>query len=250
MLSQTIWWSSNVLEACLLARGVSSRLIFRYPVFYTYLLLVLLQSPIRLVAYRWYRETGYGPVYWTTEFLGLAMGCLVVFEIYRVALAAYPGTAKMTRNVLLFLFVLALAKCGAALWNDPHLLAETTALQMERALRTVQAISIVGLVTVFASYSIPFGRNLRGILLGYGLFIGERVICLAFVPVAGKDFWFYAYSASYLVALSLWSGYLWSYQAIAEAENAQLERDYQLIATTTRRRLQEASGQLRKAVRL
>jgi hypothetical protein len=68
--------------------------------------------------------------------------------------------------------------------------------------------------------------------------------------VAGKDFWFYAYSASYLVALSLWLGYLWSYQAIPEAENAQLERDYQLIMTTTQRRLQEARGQLRKAVRL
>jgi hypothetical protein len=250
MLSHTIWWSSNLLEVCLLARGASSRLIFRYPVFYTYLLLVLLQSPIRLVAYRWYGKTWYSPVYWTTEFLGLAMGCLVVFEIYRVALAAYPGTAKMARYVLLFLFVLALAKCGAALWSDPRLLAETTALQMERALRTAQAIAIVALLTVFASYAIPFGRNLRGILLGYGLFIGERVICLTFVPVAGKGFWFYAYSASYLVALSLWLGHLWSFQATPEAENAQLERDYELIATTTLRRLQEARRQLRKAVRL
>lgn len=249
MLSQTIWWSSNVLEVCLLIRGASSRLIFRYPVFYIYLLLVLLQSPIRFTAYRWHRETWYSPVYWTTEFLGLAMGCLVVFEIYRVALAAYPGTAKMARNVVLFLFALALAKCGAALWSDPHLLGETTALQIERALRTVQAIAIVGLVTVFASYSIPFGRNLRGILLGYGLFIGERVICLTFVSVAGKDFWFYAYSASYLVALSLWLGHLWSYQATPEAESAQLEREYQLIARATQRRFQEIRGQLRKAVR-
>ena len=250
MLSQAIWWGSNVLEGCLLVRGASSRLIFRYPVFYTYLLLVLLQSPIRFAAYHWYRETWYGPVYWTTEFLGLTMGCLVVFEIYRVALAAYPGTAKMARNVLLFLFVLALAQCGAALWRDPQLLGGTTPLQMERALRTVEAIALVALVTVFASYSIPFGRNLRGILLGYGLFIGERVICLTFVPVAGEDFWFYAYSASYLVALSLWLAYLWSYQAIPEVENAQLERDYQRIARVTQRRLQEARESLERALRL
>jgi hypothetical protein len=250
MLSQAIWWGSNVLEGCLLVRGASTRLIFRYPVFYTYLLLVLLQSPIRFVAYHWYNETLYSPVYWTTEFLGLAMGCLVVFEIYRVALAAYPGTAKMARNVLLFLFVLALAQCGAALWRDPHLLWEATPLQMERALRTVEAIALVALVAVFASYSIPFGRNLRGILLGYGLFIGERVICLTFVQVAGEDFWFYAYSASYLVALSLWLAHLWSHQAIPEAENTQLERDYQRIARVTQRRLQEAREALVKALRL
>jgi hypothetical protein len=247
MLSQSIWWSSIVLEVFLLTRGVSGRLIFRYPVFYGYISFVLAQSIFRSFVHRWSEEL-YSSVYWTTEFLGLMLGCWVVFEIYRVALATYPGTAKMARNVLLFLFVLALAKCGAALWNDPHLLEETTALQMERALRTVQAIAIVALVTVFASYSIPFGRNLRGILLGYGLFIGERVICLTFVPVAGKDFWFYAYSASYLVALSLWLGHLWSYQEIPQTESAQLEREYQMIATATQRRLQEARGYLRKAV--
>jgi hypothetical protein len=248
MLSESIWWSSIVLEVFLLTRGVSEYLIFRYPVFYGYISFVLAQSIFRSFVHRW-SEQLYSSVYWTTEFLGLMLGCWVVFEIYRVALAAYPGTAKMARNVLLFLFALALAKCGAALWNDPHLLEETTALQMERALRTVEATSIVALVTVFASYSIPFGWNLRGILLGYGLFIGERVICLTFVPVAGKDFWFYAYSASYLVALSLWLGHLWSYQAIPEAESVQLEREYQMIATATQRRLQEVRGQLRKAVR-
>jgi hypothetical protein len=90
---------------------------------------------------------------------------------------------------------------------------------------------------------------LRGVLLGYGLFIGERVICLTFVSAAGKDFWFYAYSASYLVALSLWLGHLWSYQAIPEPERAQLEREYQMIAKATQRRLQEVRGQLRKVVR-
>src|SRR5260370_12536454 len=117
----------------------------------------------------------------------------------------------MARKILLFLFVLALTKAVAALWSDPHLLAETTPLQMERALRTVQAISIVALVTVFAFYSIPFGRNLRGILLGYGLFIGERVICLTFVSAAGPAFWLYADAPSYVVALSLWLGQLGGY---------------------------------------
>ncbi len=248
MLSQIIWWSSNALEVFLLARAVSGPLFLRYPVFYTYILLVLLQSPIRLIAYR--HQEMYSAVYWTTEFLGLAMGCLVALEIYRVALAAYPGTARMARKILLFLFVLALTKAVAALWSDPHLLAETTPLQMERALRTVQAISIVALVTVFAFYSIPFGRNLRGILLGYGLFIGERVICLTFVSVAGRDFWFYAYSASYVVALSLWLGHLWAYQPNPEAKaSMKLESEYQRIAAATQRRLHETRGYLRKAVR-
>jgi hypothetical protein len=248
MLSQIIWWSSNALEIFLLARAVRGPLVRRYPIFYMYILLVLLQSPIRLIAYR-HREM-YSGVYWTTEFLGLVMGCLVVLEIYRVALAAYPGTERMARQILLVLFVLAVTKAGVALWSDPHLLRETTPLQMERALRSVQAISIVALVSVFAFYSIPFGRNLRGILLGYGLFIGERVICLTFVSAAGRDFWFYGYSASYVTALSLWLAHLWSYQPNPDAQaRMELESEYQRIAAATQRRLQETRGYLRKAVR-
>jgi hypothetical protein len=249
MLSQGIWWSSVVLEVFLLARAASARLILRYPVFYGYISFVLSQSILRSLVHRWY-EQGYKLVYWTTEFLGLAMGCWIVFEVYRVALAAYPGTAKMARKILLFLFVLAVTRAAAALWSDPHLLVETTPLQVERALRTVQAISIVALVAVFVFYSIPFGRNLRGILLGYGLFVGERVICLTFVPPQGHHFWFYAASASYPVALSLWLFYLWSYQpSPVSKDSLQLEYDYQRIAAATRRRLQETSGYLRRVVR-
>jgi hypothetical protein len=121
---------------------------------------------------------------------------------------------------------------------------------MERALRAVQAAAILALVALFLLYSIPFGRNLRGILLGYGLFVGERVVCVTFVSLQTHDFWFYAYSASYLAALSLWLGYLWSYQPTPVPKGSlQLEYDYQRIAAATRRRLQETSGYLRRVVR-
>jgi hypothetical protein len=76
------------------------------------------------------------------------------------------------------------------------------------------------------------------------------VICLTFVSAAGRDFWFYAYSASYVVALSLWLGHLWSYQPNPEAKaSMKLESEYQRIAAATQRRLHETRGYLRKAVR-
>lgn len=249
MLSQSIWWGCVVLEVFLLTRAVRGRLIFRYPFFYGYIFFVFSQSILRSLVHRW-SEQLYGSVYWTTEFLGFLLGCWLVFEIYCIALAAYPGTAKMARKILAFLFVLAVAKAAGALWSDPHLLAQTTPLHVERALRTAQVISILALITVFASYSIPFGRNLRGILLGYGLFIGERVICLAFVSQRNHDFWFYAYSASYVAALGLWLAHLWSYQPSPEPKvSVRLENDYQLIAGATLQRLRETHGYLRKVVR-
>jgi hypothetical protein len=250
MLGQLIWWSSIALEMVLLVRGLCTRLAYRLPVFYSYIAFVVLQEIARLFAFQW-SDPVYKAVYWSTEFLGLAVGSLVVFEIYKVSLAAYPGAARMARNALAFVFLTALAKgllnapVSAARWQ-----ASSTALEMERALRAVQAAAILALVLLFLLYSIPFGRNLRGILLGYGLFTGERVICLTFVSLQTHDFWFYAYSASYIGALSLWLGHLWSYEpSPAPKASVELEHEYRTIATATRRRLQEMRGYVRKVVR-
>ena len=193
----------------------------------------------------------YPTIYWIAEFLSVMFGCLVVFEIYRVGLAAYPGTARMARNVLALVFAISLAKGIANAWSDPRWWLQANALEIERILRAVQALAIVALVALFLSYSIPFRTNLRGILLGYGLFVGVRVVCLTFVPAAGQDFWFYAYSASYVAALGIWLAHLWSYSEsrVPEPTTARLETDYQTVAAATRRRLVAARGQLAKAVR-
>jgi len=249
MLSQSIWWGSITLEVLLLVRGSRERLAFRYPVFYSYIFFVLAQDVLLFAVYR--NTLIDTTVYWTAEFLSVMFGCVVVFEIYRVGLAAYPGTARMARNVLAFVFALALAKAIASAWSDPRWWLEVNTLEIERALRMAQALAIVALVALFLLYSISFGKNLRGILLGYGLFIGVRLISLIFVPVEGRDFWYYAYSASYPAALGIWLAHLWSYSASPAVGPAtsRLENDYQRVASATRRRLQTARGQLAKAVR-
>jgi hypothetical protein len=249
MLSQSIWWGSITLEVLLLVRGSWEKLAFRYPVFYTYISFVLAQD---ILLFAVYRNRQINPaVYWTAEFLSLIVGCVVVFEIYRVGLAPYPGVARMTRSVLAFGFAFALAKAIASAWSDPRWWLEASTLEIERALRTVQALAIVAFVALFLFYSISFGKNLRGILLGYGFFIGLRVTCLAFVSPAGRGFWFYAYSASYLVVLSIWLAHLWSYREMPDSgpPTGRLENDYQRVAAATRRRLQAARGQLVKAGR-
>ncbi len=244
MLSQLILWSSIVLELALLVTALRSRLAYRFPVFYVYIAFVLLQDLVTIFALQWSQQI-YKGVYWATEFTGLALGSLVVFEICKVSLAAYPGTARMARNALAIVFLTAVAR-GFPTSTGWQL--RSTALEIERALRTVQAAAILALVVLFLVYSIPFGRNLRGIMLGYGLFIGERVICLAFVSQQNHNFWFYAYSASYVAALGLWLGHLWSYQPSPQPNVCvQLENDYQRIAAATQRRLRETQGYLRKA---
>src|SRR5260370_35420912 len=109
MLSQLIWWSSIALEIVLLARGLRNRLAYRLPVFYGYIVFVVLQDVARFFTYEWNLQV-YRAIYWVTELLGLAIGSLVVFQIYKVSLAAYPGAAGMAVSALAFVFFTGLAK--------------------------------------------------------------------------------------------------------------------------------------------
>jgi hypothetical protein len=252
MLGQSIWWGCITFETLLLVRGLVGRLWARYPVFYAYILFVWLQSLLRFSVFH-SRPEYYSAVYWITEGLGVLVGCAVVFEIYRVGLAAYPGTARVARNLLGFVFVLASTKALVGVWNDPRWWLISTTMDLERVLRIVQAFAIAALIALFFFYSIPFGRNLRGVLLGYALFIVESVIWLTLVPLAGAkfhQFWYQLHPASYFTILGVWLVHLWSYFPSPEPKRVvRLEEQYQRVAAATAERLREARGYLAKAVR-
>jgi len=255
MLSQFIWWSSIALASLVLIRGMQTKLAYRFPIFYGYVAYVLSLDDV--TSYFIKAPTVYSYVYWATEFVGVLIGCGVVFEIYRIGLLRYPGTARMARNALGVIFVLALMKALVVAANQPGWWVKANTLEIERVLRTVQAIAVAALAAVCLIYAIPFGKNLRGILLGYGLYVGVFSVCLTFVPVHGHNFWWYASSTCYPVALAIWLTHLWSYQeslAPGSTDKYSGSRsdscgDYQETATATRRRLQTARGDLVKVVR-
>jgi hypothetical protein len=246
----SLWWSGIALELLLLVRAFRTRLRHSYPIFYIYILFVLTQSFVRLAVHRW--DTLYAYVYWGTEFIAVIVGCGIVYEIYRRGLASFPGTARMARILLTVLFVIALAKALVDASSDPRWWAEATTIDVERAMRTVQAAAILALAALFLVYNIPFGRNLKGILLGYGLFIGVSVIWFTFLPPEGyqyRHFWAYLGPISYVLALCLWVVYLWSPQAQpVPVSTVRLEEQYQRTVARTRRRLQAARGYLGKVI--
>lgn len=250
MLSHLIWSSSIVLGILLLVRGLQTRLAWKYPFFFGYLSFVLLSDIASFFVRRWNQHV-YGYTFWITEFVGVLIGCGVVFEIYRIGLARYPGTARMARNALALVFVVAAAKALVDATNSSVWWLKANTLELERMLRTVQAVAIVTLAVVFLIYSISFGKNLRGILLGYGLYVSGLAVSLTFFPGEGHGFWWHALSASYVVAFLPWLVGLWTFREVKveEPDVDGLDRDYQTVAKTTRQRLQAERGQLARAVR-
>ena len=211
MLAQIIWWSGILLEVLLLVRGVRAKWITRFPVFYCYHVFILAEA-VGLFALYLRSFEQYTTVYWICEWIGVILGSLILLEIYRVALRQYPGTARMARNLLGFVVAIAVAKAlvghsyGAVWWP-----AKTYG-EVERNLRVVQVFAVLAIVVVMLTYAIPRGRHLKGILVGYGLYVGVAVVLLSLVTYFGDSFqpvWSWVQPLFYDVALCIWTVALW-----------------------------------------
>ena len=95
MLAQTLWWTSNALIVFLLVRAVKGRFFTKYPVFYCYLGCVLLASFTRLYA-DFFEPGSYTRFYWYTEFLSIAVGYCIIWELYSKSLHSYPGVVQIS----------------------------------------------------------------------------------------------------------------------------------------------------------
>lgn len=252
MFRQAIWYGCILLETLIVFRGARQKLVFKYPIFYGYVLSVVLVELLRFCAFHWY-PTAYAEVYWNSQFLSLLVGCGVVFEVYRVGLRDFPGTARMARNLLFVVFAMVFAKAIVTSADGTSWWAALTAMKLERDLRIVQTSALAVLAVAFLSYAIPLSRNLKGILLGYGIFLGTSVVQLTVMVRAGEIFrgpWDYLRSIAYFSVLVIWVRMLWSYrEAPKPARAITLDEDYNMLVANTRRRFQKTRLALGKVVR-
>lgn len=252
MLTQVLWWSCIACVSLLLIQGVKGRFFSKYLVFYLYLCHVLLTELLRFYLYTNHRNA-YRTFYWYTEFVSLAAGCFVLWEVYGQTFAAYPGTLRMARWLLLSIFILVLAKGLINSLSGPVWGPAETVLDLERNFRTVQAVMLAVIVGVLKYYMIPIGRNLRGIVLGYGVFVGTLVINNTLWSQFGDRFqlWLqYSESAAYLVTLLIWCAALWSYHPNpAPAREIEIESDYEWLSARTAQAVSRARAQVLRGVR-
>lgn len=253
MLTLGIWWLGISLDCFLILRGLVGGWAKHYRIFYFYISFVFCQEMLRILADHW-SPAAYLYTYWITEFVGALLGCGIVFEIYKAGLGLYPGTARMARNILALVFVLAFTKAFVDASNDPRWLPAASTMELERNVRIVQFLAIAALVALFCFYRVPFGRNLRGMVLGYGFYVTASIPQLTFAASEGGRFlafWKYLAPISYDIALLLLAVHLWSYEAQpTPARRVLLEQHYQQIAAATRQRLQEARGYIGKVMGL
>jgi hypothetical protein len=247
MFAQSIWLAGICLEALLVFRIWRARNFRVYPLFLSYVTFVLVQEILSYSVVHLYPAL-YPGVYWSTEFVGVFAGCAVVLEFYWIALAQFPGVAKLARSALLLVFLLTFSRVLLTAMQGAHGWSLLLIVQLERDMRFVQTAAILSLLFLFLQYRIPIGRNLRGIILGYGLFLGINILNLTYLGRFGGEVQLIAsqiQSSAYFIALCVWTVFLWSYSPQPSAAGNPLGYGYRQIADETQEQLARTRSEVR-----
>jgi hypothetical protein len=248
MFSQFVWWTANAAEVLLLVRSVQGKFYRKYPTFYFYLGAVLVISLVRFSIFS-FRPSFYPIFYWYTEYFAAVIGYAVILEIYAQTVKKYPGAVAVSRVLLLALLAAIISKAIAGSLTSQGWYATETMAALERDMRLLQVMLLVGIIGLLGHYKIPTGRNFQGILVGYSGYVLASIICLPLgsqLDSGTRPGWRQALPLVYLAVLVLWCFTLWSYQPSPEpAENSRIEHDYRLIAERTSRLLSRISSLLK-----
>jgi len=254
MVSLALWCTSFALQLIILSRGFLTRALLKFPYFYAYTFSVLVGDAFVFVAWRAADPALYQKSYWAWQFLTLVVGCGIILEIFKHVLAPYPGAERFATAVGLFTF--GVIFCVAIVYRFLPVGRSTlsgSTFELERDVRTVQALFLFGILAVISYYGIQIGKNLKGMISGYGLYIGTSLLTLAVRSYAGAGFnrvWNIVQPCSFNVSVMIWVIALWSFHPnpVPDA-SIQLEEDYEAFAARTKRALVAMRSHLAKTSR-
>lgn len=252
MLTLAVWVACVFLESLVLFRSFRARIFSRYPFFCVYLACVIATELSSFAAYRM-GPSIYLKWYWGTEFVCLIVGCGILLDILDQGLSAYAGAKRFAISAGYVAYAVILGYAIIQTLTKPVWSPMVATDHLERDLRVVQAAFLAGLMAVVYCYGIEFGRNLKGIILGYGLYIASAIAGLALGSYIGPSFtavYSIVQSYSYLASLVIWTFALWAYHPNPEPDSSvQLEADYESFVLKTRHALGTMKSYLAKAAR-
>lgn len=240
-----------LLSSLILVRAIQRKTFGEYPYFYSYAISVSIGS-IALWPVRAAHPLSYLQYYWPLQLVTLVFGYGIILEIFRHVLSPYPGVGRFARTlgmaVLAALFAFSLVY--------PHLLSagagRGTYVELERGLRAMQAILLVCILTLVFHYEISIGRNMKGLILGYGIYVGSSLVSLAVEAYAGTwlvQLWRNIQPISFDLSLFIWLVALWSYAPNPVSDHrSHLEQDYETLALRTKALIDSMRSYLFKAV--
>jgi hypothetical protein len=241
-----LWGVSVALKWGLLVLFVFRKNYRTFPLFFTYVLVTAVQSPVLFVSYRtWgFQSVASGNIAWGTQGLVIAARGLAVAEICRRILGVYRGIWALASRLLLATAGLVLEYSWAV--ARPHW--QAAVLNCDRGLELAIA-AVLMMVFLFAShYEIEVEQTVRYLALGLFLYS-----CLSVVnnTVLEKFSWSYApawnlfRTVAFVASLLLWAWALRERQPETVSEPTMLpEGSYRALTPELNLRLKALNDQL------
>ena len=217
MLSQiaavqsALWALSQATLAILLVRLLLSRNYVRYPFFFVYLFLNLVQGGILFIAYSLlgFEGTRSFGIAWFTQGLVLGARGLAVAELYRRILSTYRGIwALATRLLATSALIITMYSLYAADWRWKR-----AVVLADRAVELAIASFIVALFVFARYYRVPVSQPDRYLALGFCIYSCSVVLSTSLLERFYSSYrpaWNLPLQLTFLVTLMVWLKALWS----------------------------------------
>lgn len=240
MLSLIICVAAVLLELSAVALLLRKNLWREYSFFFVYAIWLSIANSAILVTDLYFRPA-YTAVYWYIDSVDIALRLLVVWEVFRQMFPKGSGLNRsLSKGLRSVAFGLLLLAC-VTFWGYQHYPGLPTDfgdrlravhLALDRSFGFVQALMILGTLIVARYYGLRFGRNVKGIALGFGAWASistadNALVAMANVSSSLRSVFSYMRPLSFVFMLAVWIWALWVYEPnppIVESEPAELEQ--------------------------
>jgi hypothetical protein len=251
VLADVVYVFGILFQVLLLFRGWRSGTLNKYPYFYAYIATSFLAG-ILSYAVLLTRPESYSATFWPLEFLTLFIGCGLVLEIFRDVLSPYRGAERFAKSVCVVTFI-AIFLFGLLyflIWS-PGSIAQSE-VSLERNVRAVQVLFFVAIVGTIFYYGIALGKNIRGMIYGYGLYLGGSVVAFALRLYyhSKVDALRTVRPLIFDVSLFIWLISVWAYCPNPKPVSGDhLEEDYEAVVSLTKARVDALRSHLGRSTR-
>jgi hypothetical protein len=234
--SQIVWLGGILVELVILVRAIQCRSFGKYSLFYIYIASVLGES----AAFYVLSGSFYKRFYWPLDFVTMVLGCGVIVEISRHVFFQHTSLERFARWTAITIFGAMFLMFAIHAFLFPHWKLVENPADLGRDLRIAEAVALLTIVSLTGYYRIEIGKNMKGMILGFGVYVGVSIITLTlrlFIGIRFSPIWKIVEPSSYLAALVIWAVALWSYAPVPTVPAQPPDIDYQGLAGRTRRAL-------------
>jgi len=201
-----------LMDGLLIWRGVRSRCVRLFPLFFAYILYDFSSTGGAYLVY-WVQPSWHASVYWFCYVLSIVVEFAILVEISDHIFQPFPAIRNLGRSLTILIAVaLGLTYILPTLLSSRGMRPALLDFALRASL--TKAVILAALIYAARHFGVRLGRNVAGLMLGFSIYLGVNIANFACVERFGDLYasilWVIA-PIAYTLCLLVWTGALWEY---------------------------------------